>query len=81
MFLLLLLSFQAISQKAETHYQTGIGLQNEKKYGEAIENYDKALQVDAKYYDAIYQRAYCNNRLKNYDQAMSDLRVLENKKA
>lgn len=74
-------TFQAVSQKAEDSFQTGMTFQNEKNYTSAIENYTKALQVDSRFYDAIYQRAYCNNRLKNYNQAKSDLLFLADKKA
>jgi tetratricopeptide (TPR) repeat protein len=70
---LAIFSFHAVSQKAEDSFQTGMTFQNEKNYATAIERYNKAIKVDSRFYEAIYQRAYCNNRLKNYDQAKSDL--------
>ena len=46
-----------------------------KVYDVAIENYTKAIEVDAKYFEAYYNRGLCYEELNENDKAENDYRV------
>ncbi|MBL7728290.1 MAG: tetratricopeptide repeat protein, partial [Dinghuibacter sp.] len=64
----------AHAQDAKTLYNEGIKLKGEKKSAEALEKFKKAVSLKADYYDAIYEIGWCQNDLKQYPLAMSNLR-------
>ena len=43
-----------------------------KRYDEAIKHYDKALQIEEHYADALYHRGHCFSMLRKYDSAVKD---------
>ena len=61
-----------LSQSAKKLWGAGEKLEKTQSYSEAIESYNKAIEVDAYFYKAYASRAYCNQKLGKIDLAMSD---------
>ena len=75
--IILLFLVQAVAaQDAKTLYDEGIKLKNEAKTKEAMEKFKLALFQKADYTDARYEWAWCQNDLKDYTGAITNLRAV-----
>lgn len=61
--------------EASSFLSKGNLLLDEKKYSEAIEMFNKAVDIDATCPEAYYFRAICYKSLKNYTEAIFDLTI------
>lgn len=61
------------SQDALAHYTQGMKLKTDKKINEAFEKFKKAIALNPKYSDALFQAGWCQNELGNYRSAISYL--------
>jgi len=61
-----------IPGQAVDHYNRGVDLQAEFKFSEAIEEYDKAIEIHPEFMEAYCNRAMCHGALGNLDQALAD---------
>ena len=74
-------SFTAISQRkiAEEYKEKGTKFAKEGNYTEAIENLDRAIQIDPTYAAAYNNRGIVNMELKKYNEALDDFnRAIKN---
>ena len=62
------------AQTAETLYNEGVKLKDEKKSKEALEKFKKAVQLKPDYAAAMYEIGWCSNDVKDYTGAMTALR-------
>lgn len=62
--------------KPSQYYKYGRDLIDQEKYAEALKFFDMALELNSNFYEAIYMRAVANKHLKNYDDAIKDLKSL-----
>ena len=68
------LSSYCIAQTAESYYNEGVKLKDEKKSAEAIKKFEQAISLKQDYYAALYERGWCMNDTKDYTGALSTLR-------
>lgn len=78
-FLPALLFFSGIvtaqpAKNAQSYYDQGIKLKDERKVTEALEKFKQAIAINPKHTDALYQAGWCQNDLKNYSSAIDYLR-------
>lgn len=59
---------------AQSYYNEGIKLKDGNKAAEALEKFKKAISLNPKHTDALYQAGWCQNDLKNYASALNYLR-------
>lgn len=64
----------ARAQDAETLYNEGVKLKDEKKVKEALDKFKKALSLKPDYTQAWYESGWCQNDLKDYRGAIVSLR-------
>lgn len=64
----------ASAQTAESLYNEGVKLREEKKSAEALVKFRQAVSIDKNYYAALYEIGWCSNDVKDYTGAMSSLR-------
>ncbi len=63
---------------ANDYFEMGIMLQQRKDYRKAVENYDKALELDPKYIEVYYNRGVTKIELEDHQGAIEDFnKVLE----
>src|SRR5579872_268710 len=60
-------------QRAQEAYDRGKGFESQKLYGQAIEAFTKAIELDPKNDSAYLHRASCRYNLGNYADSISDL--------
>jgi tetratricopeptide (TPR) repeat protein len=75
LFCMLSLGF-AIAQatkSAKDLYSQGIELQDNEKYSQALETFQKAIAKDPNYKEAIYSAGWNSNELKKYNEALAYL--------
>ncbi|HLG97388.1 MAG TPA: tetratricopeptide repeat protein [Bryobacteraceae bacterium] len=60
-------------QRAQDAYEHGKALEEQKLYGQAIESFTKAIELDAKNDSAYLRRGVCRYQLGNYADSVSDL--------
>ncbi len=60
------------TDSAESHFLTASSLGTEKKYPEALKEFDAAIAADRKYVRAYVSRAWINNELGRYQEAIND---------
>ena len=70
--LLFLCGFQSIAQTAEDYYVSGINAADNNDYVQAIALYSKAIQLDANYSQAYFNRSWCYYKSLNYPKALID---------
>lgn len=66
---LLLLSANVFSQSAVSLYNEGVEFKKNKKFQEAATAFQKAVQLDPSYHEAMYELGWCYNEFKKYDSA------------
>ena len=73
-FLVILLSFELLSQKNDAVKLVNSGVEAERtsNYTEALFYYSMAIDMDSKFADAYEKRADLYRRLKNYGKARQD---------
>lgn len=68
--------FSKVARKAPDYFANegawGWALEQQKKYDEAIQHFNKALQIEGKYVFAMTRRAWCNYEKHNYKAAIQD---------
>ncbi|HUC39107.1 MAG TPA: tetratricopeptide repeat protein [Candidatus Acidoferrum sp.] len=64
---------EALLGKAKQHWRKGNALFEEKKYGEALMEFSKAISTDPNYSDAYFNRALTERMMDNIDKAIKDL--------
>ncbi len=75
--IILLFLLQAVAaQDAKTLYDEGVKLKNEGKTKEAMEKFRLALYQKSDYTEAQYEWAWCQNDLKDYTGAITNLRTV-----
>ncbi|WP_300752529.1 tetratricopeptide repeat protein [uncultured Brachyspira sp.] len=57
---------------ANTYYNIGASKHNLKNYNEAIEYFNKTLELDSSFFDVYYSRGVAEYHLKFYENAVSD---------
>lgn len=57
---------------ANEYYQAGLRLTDEKKHGDAIDSYSKAIDLVPNFFEAIDNRAFCKMDLGRWAQAIED---------
>ena len=57
---------------AFNHFQRGIFRSALENYKEAIQDYDKAIEINSKYAEAYHNRGIANTELKEYKEAIQD---------
>lgn len=62
---------QSDSSRAQSHFDTGIALQQSSKWGDSIKQFQDAIQIDPSFGDAYVNLAYSYNRLNQYPEAIS----------
>jgi tetratricopeptide (TPR) repeat protein len=62
----------ALAQQAATYAEEGDSLFNEGRYDEAIESYDRALEIDPQLQAVWYQRGECYRLKGDYEAAIGD---------
>jgi tetratricopeptide (TPR) repeat protein len=62
------------AKDAQSYYDQGIKLKEEKKPAEALEKFKQAIAINPKHTDALYQAGWCQNDLRNYNSAIDYLR-------
>ena len=62
----------ASTLSAEDHYNKGQELINEKKYEEAVNYFEKAVEIDPNYVKAYFKIGWCEDTLKKYEEAIRD---------
>jgi hypothetical protein len=62
----------SLNKNPISYLEKGNLLYNQKKYCEAIELYNKALEIDPEYYEAIQSRAFAKLELEKLDDATED---------
>ncbi len=78
MYLFILLSslpMLAYAQTAEDFFKEGEAKSRQSNYEAAIEEYTKAISVDAQYWNAYLKRAFCYGLIQNYEKAIEDYTV------
>jgi tetratricopeptide (TPR) repeat protein len=68
------LSYAQVTIEAQTLYNHGLKLKDERKVAEALEKFKQAISINPNYTDALYQAGRCQNELKNYYSAIDYLR-------
>lgn len=68
----------AVAQTAETLYNEGVKLKQEKKSALALEKFKQAANLKPNYYEALYEMGWCQNDTKDYTGAMVSLRKARN---
>ncbi|HLG38343.1 MAG TPA: tetratricopeptide repeat protein, partial [Chitinophagaceae bacterium] len=66
----------AAAQDATALYQEGIKLKNEKKSKDAVEKFKLAIAQKPSYTEALYEWGWCQNDLKDYTGAITNLRTV-----
>src|SRR6187402_2905902 len=66
--------FSQVTKEAQSFYDQGLKLKDEKKIAEAFEKFKQAIAINANYTEAIYQAGWCQNVLYNYRSAMDYLK-------
>lgn len=61
------------AQDALSYYNQAVNLKDEKKTSEALEKFKKAIALNPKYSDALFQAGWCQNELKDYKSAIAYL--------
>lgn len=69
---ILVLTVPAFAQPAYVFHEKGKALFDQKKYTEAIAEFNKAIKADATYFEAYLDRGRANEELGNTDLAMAD---------
>jgi len=72
------LVFSAAAQDASSFYLEGLKLKDEKKSREAAEKFKRAIALKANYTEALYELGWCQNDIKEYTSALSNLRKARN---
>jgi tetratricopeptide (TPR) repeat protein len=73
-FLLLAITAKGIiAQDAISFYKEGLKLKTEKKYSEAKEKFQHAVQLNNKFSEALFELGWCENELKEYRDAINHL--------
>lgn len=62
------------TQDAQTLYNDGVKLKNEKNIKEAAEKFKQAVSLKPSYTEARYEWGWCQNDLKDYEGAIANLR-------
>lgn len=62
------------AQTAESLYAEGVKLKDDRKSALALEKFKQAVDLDPKYWAALYEIGWCSNDTKDYMGAMSSLR-------
>lgn len=71
---LLTVSVNVFAQSAVSFYNQGVEFKKSKKFQEAANAFQKAVQLDPSYNDAMYELGWCYNEFKKYDSAMQVFR-------
>lgn len=71
---LLTVSVNVFAQSAVSFYNQGVEFKKNKKFQEAANAFQKAVQLDPSYNDAMYELGWCYNEFKKYDSAMQVFR-------
>ncbi|PQV48189.1 TPR repeat protein [Jejuia pallidilutea] len=66
-------------RKSENYFLDGNLEFTKKKYAKAIENFNKAIEIDSLLFDAYYNRAYANLIMNNIEDACKDWEYLKDK--
>ncbi len=67
------LAVGAHAQDAVSYYNQGIKLKESNQISEALAQFRKAIALNPKYSDALYQAGWCQNDLKEYSSAITYL--------
>lgn len=78
LFFCMITLFANSQTSATEYYNTGKKLKDEKKVKEALEAFEKAIQLKPDYAEAIYETGWCRNDLKDYSGAIFMLRKARN---
>jgi tetratricopeptide (TPR) repeat protein len=69
---------EATGKSAEDHYYDGIDLFGERKFAEAISEYNQALAIDPKFSDALHGLAQAYHAQQDFDRTIETAqRILE----
>lgn len=60
---------------ADKYYQAALKLTDEKKHNEAIDNYNKAIDLFPQFFEAIDNRAFCKMDLGLWTKAIKDFEI------
>ena len=61
--------------KVKELFEQGYDKQCAEKYAEAIEDYNKVLELDKDFERAYVQRACCKYQLQEYESALEDFKI------
>ncbi len=60
-----------LKESAENYFNIAYSFGEKREYVKAIENYDRALELDPKYLDAWYNKGLALSNLKKYEEALT----------
>ena len=71
---LIVINLSVSAQTAESLYNEGVKLKDEKKSGQALLKFKQATELKPNYTDALYELGWCSNDTKDYYGAIKALR-------
>lgn len=71
-FILVLFVGTANGQTARSYFMQGTDLNNQGRYEEALENFNKAIEIDSNYSAAFNNRGFSKDKLMDFEGAIQD---------